>query len=107
KIFKWKPHTMLTIDFVNKDGKAYVMNRRNLELFEAMPNIAPHPDIALTPVNEYRLVGDTWHYVRGRPDKDETPNGIRTATRVLARIQDPITLQMIRGNRFSTVMRVD
>lgn len=124
KIFKWKPPSMLTIDFVAKDGIVYAGSGKRLVKFDRQPNYAPLPkDSGYKEgmVAEFKLIRNnntnddgeddddpqngTWHFVRLRPDK-RVPNSIQTANHVFNRIRNPINVESIRGNRFMTVMRL-
>ena len=96
-IYKWKPPSMLTIDFtaskIGNDKWTLQVKDKNDKLVTFSPsgfNGVIQSSLELTGVGEYKWTGNTFELVRPRPDKD-TPNFITTAQDVWDDIRNPIT----------------
>lgn len=102
-IYKWKPPSMLTIDFAaSKIGNGrwtLQVKDKNDKLVTFSPagfNGTIQSSLELTGVGEYKWTGNTFELVRPRPDKD-VPNFITTAQDVWDDIRNPITEEELPG----------
>lgn len=107
-VFKWKPPSLLTVDFFI--GPSMILNTFNRgtlyphEEFTALSSDTPLSTLIGT-VGEFQYINPTtWRFIRPRSDKGK-PNSENVLNAILRLQRDPITLDVITGRSFSLMRK--